>query len=88
MSFFESFSSLGYSAINIVLIFTVILAVAFRTLKLHTKSGKTQLIGLAVLLLVAAVPFVISVNFLASENQRLNDAIRSEGGLKRNFPKN
>ena len=33
--------------------------------------------------LVAAVPFVVTVDFLASENKRLNDAIREDGGLKR-----
>lgn len=88
MNFFESFASLGYSAINLVIILTVILAIIFRVLKLHLKPARTQIIGLILLMAVAAVPFAMSVNFLAKENQRLNDAIRDEGGLKRNIPKN
>ena len=87
MQFFESFSALGYSAINVVLVFAVILAVIFRSLGFHTKPTKNQVIAVLVLLLVAAVPFAMSVNFLASENQRLNQAVKDEGGLKRNFPK-
>lgn len=86
MQFFQSFYSLGYSAINIVLFFMVIMAVLFRSLGMHTKSARQQFIALFVMMAVAAIPFVMAVNFLASENQRLNEAVRSEGGLKRNFP--
>ena len=87
MQFFESFSHLGYSAINIVLVFTVILAVIFRSLGIHTKPVRTQLITLLVLMIVAAVPFVMTINFLASENHRLNQSVKDDGGLKRDFPK-
>ena len=83
MQFFESFAALGYSAINVVLIFTIILAIIFRSLGLHKRTSRIQLLALLVLLIVASVPFVLTVNFLASENARLNDAIRDEGGLKR-----
>lgn len=88
MQFFDSFFSLGYSAINIVLIFTVVMAIVFRSLGLHKRPVKTQLLAVAALMVVAAVPFVMTVNFLAGENKRLNDAVRQEGGIKQNFPKN
>ncbi len=83
MQFFDSFNSLGYSAINLVLIFAVVIAIIFRSLGLHTRPVRVQMAGLLVLLLVFSVPFVLTVNFLASENQRLNEAIREDGGLKR-----
>lgn len=88
MQFFQSFSSLGYSAINVVLIFLVIFAVVFRSLSFHLKPKKTQIIAALVLLTVVCIPFVLTVNFLASENKRLNEAVKQDGGLKRNFPKN
>jgi len=88
MHFFQSFSSLGYSAINVVLIFLVIFAVVFRSLSFHLKPAKTQIIAAFVLLAIICVPFVMTVNFLASENARLNEAVKEDGGLKRNFPKN
>ncbi len=83
MQFFESFGSLGYSAINIVFIFLVAVAIVFRVFKFHTRPRKFQLFAALGLLAIAAVPFVVTVDFLASENKRLNDAIREDGGLKR-----
>ena len=87
-SFFASFSSLGYSAINLVLIFVVFVAVIFRAFKFHLRPARSQIIAALVLLAIAAVPFVMTVNFLSSENKRLNEAIRADGGLKRELPEN
>ena len=88
MFFFQSFHALGYSAINLILVFLVVLAVIYRTLSLHTKPIRAQFVAAAILISVAAVPFVMVTNFLASENRRLNDAVREDGGIKQNFPKN
>lgn len=78
MSFFQSFHALGYSAINLLLVFLVILAVAYRGLGLHKRHW-----GYAVvLILIGGTGFVFATNFLADQNRMLNDAIRAEGGLK------
>lgn len=84
MHFFQSFSSLGYSAINLLLVWLVIVAVLFRVLKLQSRHWivKTVFTVLVLTLLVFAT------NFLAEQNQILNDAIRSDGGLKRTLPEN
>ncbi|MDD9910275.1 MAG: hypothetical protein OXR62_11345 [Ahrensia sp.] len=88
MSFFESFHALGYSAINLVFVFAVVIVVIFRALSMHKKSPRTQVLAALVLLAIAAAPFAMATSFLASENQRLNDAVRAEGGIKQNFPEN
>lgn len=84
MSFFQSFSALGYSAINLVLLSLVILVVVWRGLGFH----KRHWIFSAVLVLIFCVGFVFATHFLADQNRMLNEAIRDEGGLKRDFPKN
>ncbi len=78
MSFFQSFHALGYSAINLLLVFLVILAVAYRGLGLHKRHWGYRII----LLLVVGTAFVFATDFLADQNRMLNDAIRTEGGLK------
>ncbi|MFD0917947.1 hypothetical protein ACFQ14_16195 [Pseudahrensia aquimaris] len=88
MGFFDSFHSLGYSAINVVLLFVIVLAVIFRSVGLHKKSNTIQVIALIAMMAVASVPFAMTINFLASENKRLNDAVREDGGIKQNFPEN
>ena len=88
MSFFQSFHSLGYSAINLALVSLLVVAIVYRLLSLHTKSTKTQLFAAVILIAIAAIPFVMVTNFLANENARLNDAVREDGGIKQNFPKN
>jgi len=84
MSFFQSFHSLGYSAINLVLVFLVILVVAYRGLGLQKRHW---IFGL-VLLCIVTTGFVFATNFLADQNRMLNDAVRADGGIKQNFPKN
>ena len=79
MSFFSSFYSLGYSAINIVMLWLFIVAVGVHVLKLHRRHFALKVAYMAVLL----VPLVLTVNYLADQNKQLNDAIRAEGGLKR-----
>ena len=78
MSFFSSFYALGYSAINLLLVFLVILVVAYRGLGLQKRHWGYGL----VLLLMVGTGFVFATNFLADQNRMLNDAIRAEGGLK------
>ena len=84
MQFFTSFSALGYSAINVTLVFLVIVAIFYRLLRRWLRHPVARIVFGA----ICVVMFVFTVDFLASENRKLNDAIRSEGGLKRNFPKN
>ena len=79
MQFFQSFYSLGYSAINLVLLWLVAVAVGYRVLKLHSRHWGFRIAYLLVLL----VPLVLATNFLAGQNKMLNDAIRDDGGLKR-----
>ena len=79
MIFFDAFSALGYSAINLLLVFVAAGAVLFRLLGLQRRHVAVQAVyGLIVLAL-----FVPSVIFLAGQNRMLNDAIRAEGGLQR-----
>lgn len=79
MQFFQSFYSLGYSAINLVLLWLVVVAVGYHVLKLHSRHWGFRIAYLLVLL----IPLVLATNFLADQNKMLNDAIRDEGGLKR-----
>ncbi len=79
MQFFQSFFALGYSAINLLLVWLVIVAVLYRVLTIGKRNWVVKL-AFAVAMLAILVP---ATNFLASENQRLNDAIRQDGGLKR-----
>ncbi|MEL6734339.1 MAG: hypothetical protein AAFO98_00440 [Pseudomonadota bacterium] len=84
MEFFSSFSQLGYSAINVVLVFLVAAAVAYRALGLHKRHWLWAL----PVLLVFGTGMVFATNYLAEQNRILNDAIRAEGGLKRTIPEN
>lgn len=79
MQFFQSFYSLGYSAINLLLIWLVFVVVGYRVLKLQIRGWPAKIIYFAILLSV----LIFATNFLADQNKMLNDAIRSEGGLKR-----
>jgi len=79
MQFFQSFSALGYSSINLVLMWAVVFVVGYRLLSLQTRHYIFKIIYSAALIAI----LVGTTNFLASENQRLNDSIREEGGLKR-----
>ncbi len=78
MFFFESFHALGYSAINLMLVFLVVLVVAYRSLGLRRRHWGYRI----ALFLVIGAAFVFATNFLADQNRMLNDAIRAEGGLK------
>ncbi len=79
MQFFQSFHSLGYSAINLVIVFSIAVAILYRVLGLQKRGLHLKLLYLLVML----VPFVFATNFLADQNRILNDSIREEGGLKR-----
>lgn len=79
MQFFQSFYSLGYSAINILLLWLVFVGVGYRVLKLQFRGWTLKVLFFAVMFVIMAV----TTNFLAGQNKMLNDAIRSEGGLKR-----
>lgn len=79
MNFIESFQSLGYSAINLMLVWLVFVVVGYRGLRLGQRSW----IWRGVFALVMAVLLATSTNFLAEQNKMLNDAIREDGGLKR-----
>ena len=79
MQFFQSFSALGYSAINVLLFWLVLLVVGYRVFGLQARHWVLKILYLVVLVSI----LVATTNFLASENRRLNDSIRDEGGLKR-----
>ncbi len=79
MTFLHSFSSLGYSAIVLVLAALFISAVIFNLLKLH-KYGRAPKI---ILFGLISVGVYFSTIYLAKERQIMIEAIRDEGGLKR-----
>ena len=84
MQFFQSFHALGYSAINLILVFLVVLVVAYLGLGLHRR----HLIFGLVIFCIVTTGFVFATDFLADQNRMLNDAVRADGGIKQNFPKN
>ncbi len=84
MQFFQSLHSLGYSAVNLLLVWLVASAVLYRVLGLQRRNMIFRAVFAAVMLGILAY----SANFLADQNRILNEAIRDEGGIKQNFPKN
>lgn len=84
MQFFQSFYALGYSAINLLLVTLVVFFVFYRVLGLQNRGWGFKL----PYALVVVFGFVLATNFLAEQNKILNDAVRSEGGIKQNFPEN
>ncbi|MEP1208036.1 MAG: hypothetical protein ABJM29_18250 [Rhizobiaceae bacterium] len=79
MQFFESFYSLGYSGVVLLLTTLFITALAFNGLKLHKRGLLPKIVFFGVIFGL----FVVATNFLASERKMMMDAIRDEGGLKR-----
>lgn len=79
MQFFESFYSLGYSGIVLLVSALFITMLLFNTLGMHKRGWLAK----SLLLIVMAVIFVFATNFLAKERKIMMDAIRDEGGLKR-----
>lgn len=79
MQFFESFYSLGYSGVVVVMTTLFIAAGLFNLFKMHARPLWMKLALLAVI----AVLFVLATNFLATERKKMMDAIRDDGGLKR-----
>ena len=84
MSFVQSFSSLGYSSIVLVLTYLFIGAALYNGLIMHKRPLWAKLL-LSLFLLVGLYASTI---FLADQRAKLYEGIRSEGGLKRTFPKN
>lgn len=79
MTFFSSFAALGYSAINLLLVWLVIVVVLWRVLKLAHRHWSFKVVFGAIMLGI----LVFTTEFLADQNRMLNDAIREDGGLKR-----
>ncbi len=79
MQFFESFYSLGYSGIVLLVTTLFVTAIAFNGLKLQHRPFWLK----AGFLTLIAIGFVLATNFLAAERKIMMDAIRDEGGLKR-----
>jgi hypothetical protein len=79
MQFLESFYSLGYSGVVLLLTTLFVAALLFHSLGLHKRGKLTK----ALLFLVVAACFVVATNYLAAERKIMIDAIRDEGGLKR-----
>ena len=79
MKFFESFYSLGYSGIVLLVTVLFITALLFNTLAMHKRHWSLK----SGLFIIMSVLFVLATNFLADERKIMMDAIRDEGGLKR-----
>ncbi|MGI9364553.1 MAG: hypothetical protein ACR2O8_05175 [Rhizobiaceae bacterium] len=79
MQFFESFYSLGYSGIVLLITFFFVTALLYSSLGLHKRG----ILAKSFLMIVMIAVFVMTTNYLASERQIMMDAIRDEGGLKR-----
>ena len=79
MQFFESFYSLGYSGIVLVVTFAFVTMMIFHS----TGLAKRGWIPKYLFLVVMAAGFVFATNYLASERKIMMDAIRDDGGLKR-----
>ncbi len=65
MQLFDSLQQLGYSSINIVLVFLIIMVVIYRTFH-KVLSGQ---VARALFIAVGAAAFVFTVNYLADVNQ-------------------
>ncbi len=79
MQFFESFYSLGYSGIVLVVTFFFVTMMIFHSTGLAKKGRLPK----SLLFIVMSIAFVLTTNYLASERKIMLDAIRDEGGLKR-----
>lgn len=79
MQFFESFYSLGYSGVVLLLTTLFVAALGFSSLKLHKRPWPLKALFLGVIFVL----FVIVTNYLAAERKFMMDAIRDDGGLKR-----
>lgn len=79
MQFFQSFYSLGYSGVVLLVTTLFVTALVFNGLKLQTRPWWLK----AGFLAIIAILFVFATNFLAAERKIMLDAIRDEGGLKR-----
>jgi len=79
MQFFESFYSLGYSGVVLLITILFVTAMLFNGLKLHKRGWLPK----TLLFLAAGIILVFATNYLAVERKLMMDAIRDEGGLKR-----
>ena len=79
MQFFQSFYSLGYSGIVLLLTTLFVTAFAFSAFGLQKRSWPIKAGFVAIMFAL----FVLVTNFLAEERKVMMDAIRDEGGLKR-----
>jgi uncharacterized membrane protein len=79
MQFFESFYSLGYSGVVLLLTTLFVTALAYSGLKLQKRGWLIKAIFFGVIFAL----FVVATNYLATERKVMMDAIRDEGGLKR-----
>ena len=74
MQVFDSLQQLGYSSINIVLVFLFIMVVVYRSFsKILSKQ-----IPRALFFAVFAAAFVFSVNYLAEVNKVANDTYKAQ----------
>ena len=79
MQFFQSFYSLGYSGVVLLVTALFVTAIAFNGLKMQNRPWWLK----ASFLIAMGVVFIVATNFLAAERKIMMDAIRDEGGLKR-----
>ena len=79
MQFIQSFSSLGYSGIVLLLTALFVWALIYNMFKLQDRGWIPKII----LFVVMAVGVYFSSIYLADARKELMDAVRDDGGLKR-----
>ena len=79
MQFLDSLQQLGYSSINVILLFLFIMIVVYRSFP-KILSGQ---VPRALFFAVFAAAFVFSINYLAEVNQVANDLHKAKDATEK-----
>ncbi len=74
MQFFDSLQQLGYSSVNIVLVFLVLMVVIYRSF----RGILSKQVPRAIFIAVFAAAFVFSINYFSDVNKAMLKAVKEK----------
>ena len=83
MQFLDSLQQLGYSAVNIALVFLVIMVVIYRSF----SGFLSKQVPRAVFIAVFAAAFVFAINYFSEFNKAMLKAVDEKRATEQNAPK-